>query len=350
MPTGVPSERTNRRNSQRARREWERWEREHYQIYNKEGDEEFVPDDDEIFVSLFHYKEDKNLKKHPHAIPVKGKIDPRYKVSNKGNVISLTFHDNMDRPYLMKQTEKLNDRDEPYMVVGSGWSVHSLVWFSFAADAIKNGYEFPKSYGIPVEEIRTLKRLTKLTGENTKRKNSEGDYWIEIHHKDLNTRNNSLDNLECDDHDIHVLIHDLNDMESEEERMKTIVKYPFAVPTMIELEGTLSISEIDADEFIQKAYGDKKELQWTVISSRVISEVLQMIGTDFFKRDWYIGIRVNNNIAFFTVTKEEKRMSVKWLTQEDHYQLVNKELDIYCDNGRIYLMNYTNDEEITEGD
>ena len=176
MARGIPSEKTNRINAQRARREWERWEREHYPIYNKEGDEEFVPAEDEIFVSLFHYKEDKkeeDLQRNQDMKRVKGKIDPRYKVSNKGNVISLTFY-KIGRPYLMKQTEKLNDRDEPYMVVGSGWSVHSLVWFSFAADAIKNGYELPKSYGIPVEEIRTLRRLTRLTGENINRRNAEG--------------------------------------------------------------------------------------------------------------------------------------------------------------------------------
>lgn len=328
MPTGVRSEKTNRKNSQRARREWERWEREQYTIYNQEGDEAFVPANDEIFVSLFHYKEDKNLKKYPNAVPVKGKIDPRYKVSNKGNVISFTFYD-IDRPYLMSQSEKLNNRNEPYMVVGSGWSVHSLVWFSFAADAIKNGYEFPKSYGIPVHEIKTLTKLAKLTG-------------VEIHHKDLNTRNNSLDNLECDAHKFHVLLHDLGEKD-EDTRMETIIdKHPFTTPTMVELDGTLSISEIDADQFIQKAYGDKKELQWAVISQLVLSEVLQEVGTDFFKRDWYMGIRVNDTVAFFTVTKQETGMSVKWLTQENHYQLANKELDIYCDNGRIYLMNYTN--------
>lgn len=347
MARGVPSSTTNRRNAQRARREWERWEKEHYTIYNKEGDEEFVPAEDEIFVPLFHYKEDKkeeDLQKNPSIKRVKGTIDPRYRVSNKGNVISLTFH-GIDRPYLMSQSEKLNDRNEPYMVVGSGWSVHSLVWFSFAADAIKNGYKFPKSYGIPVEEIGTLKRLTKLTGENTKRKNSEGEYWIEIHHKDLNTRNNSLDNLECDIHDIHVLLHDLNDLESEEEQIRNIAEYPFEIPTLIELERTLSVSEFDPDEFFQKAYDDKGELQWSAISFMVISKVFQAIGNDFFKRDWYLGITVNNQVAFFTVTKKGKQMSVKWLTQEDHDKLVNKEMDIYCDNGVIYLMNYTNDEE-----
>ena len=356
MARGVPSATSNRRNSQRARREWERWEREHYIIYNQEGNEEFVPADDEIFVSLFHYKEDKNLKKHPNAVPVKGKIDPRYKVSNKGNVISLTFHD-IDRPYLMSQSEKLNDRDEPYMVVGTGWSVHSLVWFSFAADAIKNGYEFPKSYGIPVEEIRTLKRLTKLTGENTKRKNSEGDYWIEIHHKDLNTRNNSLDNLECDNHDIHVLLHELNDMESEEERMKTIVKYPFAVPTMIELEGTLSISEIDTNEFLSALSAEDRELinwdYWKQAINSIMDSVTPILKMKYFEVDRCLGIQVKNTVAFFLITHEGKGLKIEWLSQEGHNILVNeqnKDLDIYCKDGTIYLMNYTNDEEITEDD
>ena len=356
MPRGIPSARTNRSNAQKARREWERWEREHYTIYNQEGDEEFVPVEGEIFVPLFHYKEDKKeeiLRRNPGIKRVKGTLDPRYRVSNKGNVISLTFH-NIDRPYLMKQTEKLNDRDEPYMVVGSGWSVHSLVWFSFAADAIKNGYEFPKSYGIPVKEIKTLPRLAKLTGENKKKKNAEGEYWIEIHHKDLNTRNNCLDNLECDDHDIHVLIHTLNEMESDEQRMNTIREYPFAVPTMIELEGTLSISEIDAKQFLsdipesesEKVY----EAYWKTYSRFVLKEAFSVLGEDFFKRPWYMGIKSRifekDHLAFFSVTKNDNGgMSVKWLSKDTHDSLANKELDIYCDNGIIYLMNYTNSED-----
>ena len=362
MPTGIPSDATKERNELRAINEWERWEREHYPIYNQQGDVLFEPADDEIFVPLFHYKEDKDerkLRENPAIRRVKGTIDPRYMVSNKGNVISLTFH-KIGRPFLMKQTEKLNTRDEPYMVCGSGgWSVHSLVWFSFAADAIRNGYEFPKSYGIPVDEIISLERLARLTGENLNRQNAEGDYWIEIHHKDLNTRNNSLENLECDVHALHKLLHDLNDMESEEERWNTICEYPFERPTLIELEGTLSISDIDVDKFlaalpdgeIQKIHRE----YWTMYTKAVLNEVISILGKDFFKRDWYMGltgkIYDKGLIAFFSVVKEsDGGMSINWLDAESHNQLVDKQLDIFCENGRIYLMGFTNDEEIYDGE
>jgi hypothetical protein len=340
MPRGVSSERTNRSNAQRARYAKEKWLREKYTIYDRVTNEKFVPAEDELFVPLFHYKEDKDLKRYRNATPVWGKLDSKYLVSNKGHVISFKFH-GTDEPILMHQTEKPDpNRNISYMVVGDAWNVHQLVWFSFAADAIENGYELPSTYGITTKELKTLGRLKKLKD-------------FEIHHRDKNPQNNCLDNLECDSDRIHAFLHELDRLETESERLTEIRSYQFDNPTMIQLDGTLSISEIDADEFMRKADAALKEHQWTLLTAFVIKTVSQAIGDERFrKKDWYVCIDANGQKGFFIVKKAENvegEQKVVWI--DDFYKLQelgNKEMDIYCDIGGIYLMNYIDDADIAD--
>ena len=58
-----------------------------------------------------------------------------------------------------------------------------------------------------------------------------------------------------------------------------------------------------------------------------------------------MGIRVGEKIAFFTIVRQDDGSSVvKWLSPESQKNM-NKELDIFCDNGTIYRVGYTNDED-----
>ncbi len=314
-------------NTKRAIREFKKWNDNRFPLYYSNGTNEFIATDDEIFVQLYDY--------------LNQRYDRRYYVSSKGNVISFTFH-GIDRPYLMKQAPD----ERGYMHVGTGWRVHKLVWFSFAADALENGTDFPDFYGIDIKTMKDLNKMARAIKENEKKGVDEGE---EIHHIDENPANNSLSNLQCDADKMHDLIHALDKLDNDDERMQKIIDTPDAFvqdnATIIFADAQgVSAHEVDQQELLSH-FSDTAKLQlemykWQILSYSVIPSILEYIGYDFFGRNFTVDIIKNNLRQRFIVNKVDKgKLEIAIVT--DH-KLANDEPDVVAnlDTGNFDLPQY----------
>ncbi len=314
-------------NTKKAIKAFNEWNSNRYPLYHRDGTNEFLAKDNEIFVQLYDYHTQK--------------FDRRYYVSNEGNVLSFTFH-GIDVPVVMKQTPD----KKGYMLCGNGWRVHKLVWFSFAADALENGTEFPDFYDVDIKSIKDLNKMARTIKANENKGVDEGE---EIHHIDKNPAHNVLSNLQCDADKMHDLIHALDKIESDDERMKKIIETPDAFAqdndTIIFADSDgVSAHEIDEQELMEH-FSDTARLQleiykWQVLSYDVIPSILENIGYDFFARDFSVDIIKNSLRQRFIVKKVEKgKFEIAIVT--DH-KLVNDEPDIIanCDTGKVDLPQY----------
>lgn len=316
---------TKQSNTKRAIREFKKWDSDRYPLYNSDN-EEFTCEG-ERFVPAYDYHNQR--------------VDKKYYVSDKGNVLSFVFF-GTDKPIVMKQASDKRG----YMLCGNSWRVHKLVWFSFAADALENGTDFPDFYGVDIKTMKDLKKMARAIKENEKKGIDEGE---EIHHMDKNPKNNSIANLQCDADKMHDLIHALDKMESDDERMQKIVETPNAFvqdnATIIFADSDgVSAHEIDEQE-LMKHFSDTARLQleiykWQVLSYDVIPSILENIGYDFFARDFSVDIIKNSLRQRFIVKKVEMgKFEIAIVT--DH-KLVNDEPDIIanCDTGKVDLPQY----------
>lgn len=306
-------------NTKRAIKEFEKWNSERYPLYDRNGENKFTAADDERFVPLYDY--------------LNQEMRYSYYVSNKGTVLSFTFH-GIKTPYVMKQT--LDRRG--YLLCGKGWHVHRLVWFSFATDALINGTEFPDSYGINIQNMGDLNRLARAASTIRREK-------AEINHIDKNTQNNDLSNLQCNKEVMHSLLHSLEKLKSEEDRLERLSKsraIGVDKPTLIFLDDKgVSAHEIDEEE-LRKHMSNETIMQlesiiWEDLSRAVVPSLVKDIGWDFFGRDFYVDIIKNGSRQRYKVTKKG----------EDHFAVAivgdqNGASDIVadCDIGVTYLPQY----------
>ena len=284
MPRGINSERTNRRNGQKAWRLWEKFLRGEKKAYDKD-DNEFIPDLDEIFVNMYMVytaeKKDTKAKKT-------GEINKQYKVSNKGNIISLKN----GTITLMTPTM---DKKSGYMVVGENWKVHRAVWFSFAADAIQKKTvrrDLPEMYGMAkeVREIKNLRNLKKLL-----------DLDLEVDHKDTDRSNNRLDNLELVTSEINTLFISLKNAKTELERMKILSR--LQEPTIVDAgleDGVHGIAYADPAQISDMAKQDIND--WLLLTKAV--ELAYKSNPKTFASERYGMLQSGNMIKAFRVAKD----------------------------------------------
>ena len=251
----------------------------------------FMPDADERFVPLFHYKDTK-LKNRNERKGVQSSI---YIVSDKGNVI--TF-DTPDRPEVMKKVLTVRARGEmSYLKCGDDWDIHKLVWFSFAADAIINNTALPKFYRIH-KSFWTLEGLLELSTLGS----PEYGKLVMVHHMDLNPQNNELNNLELlpnnEDNEIseawHSWLHDLQNM-TEEEKADSISQKRITEQTIIFADPDfLSISELQNeqwDKLNQKGYFDLIQIRVSILK-----KIAEEKKGEYFKKQRIISVQTDKKI------------------------------------------------------
>ena len=319
---------TKQSNTKKAIREFKKWDSDRYPLYNSDN-EEFTCEG-ERFVPAYDYHNQR--------------VDKKYYVSDKGNVLSFVFF-GTDKPIVMKQSPDKRG----YMLCGNSWRVHKLVWFSFAADALENGTDFPDFYGVDIKTMKDLKKMARAIKENEKKGIDEGE---EIHHMDKNPKNNSIANLQCDADKMHDLIHALDKMESDDERMQKIVETPDAfvqdnATIIFADEKGVSAHEVSLDELMEHSSDTVKSQleammqgEWIKRSNEAVRMILEDIGYDFFGRPFSVDIIVKGLRQRCVVTREKTGLyGVSIVT--DH-KLVNDDPDaiVNYDTGEYDLPKY----------
>ena len=367
MPKGVRSPGKKQSNTKRAIKEFDKWNEEKYPVFNEAG-KQLILKEDEVFVPAWDYsnrKKNKNgkyLVKAPHrrkykevssgyilndeeAWVVDPKFDLSYYVSNYGNVLSFKFHGEK-KPLLMTHSPATGG----YLQVGDDWRSHKLVWFSFMADAIKKTeanpeielpYKNPLIYGTEVAELKDLRKLTNLID-------------AEVHHEDLDVTNNALENLEVLPKDVHEFLTEFQntDIEKRWEKFRKSGSRHYYDGTD---EATILLME---DEYMDKdekpraiidhaSQGEvwkhmtpdvqKKLLDeyWIELSKVVFSNTLNVVGKDFFMRDIYMALNVNNQWKYLIYKKKAKQHTAYFI--ENHS---NIDWDIIYTDDNIYIPNY----------
>lgn len=359
MPRGVPSSGKKQSITKKAKREFDKWNKEKYPIYDEDG-KQLILEDDEIFIPVWDYsrkkkdangmcfikvdgqreykKERYNYRLRPgESYVVEPKFDLCYYVSNYGNVLSFKFH-GTDQPLVMKQTAGTNG----YMQVGDTWRSHKLVWFSFMANVIELKqresdaefpYELPASYGTDLQTLNDLKYLIKL--EDT-----------EVHHRDANVKNNRLDNLEVLPADVHDLLTTMKNTEDPEEQWNKLIEsdvlhyYDSKASVIVTDNDDTAIIAVDPEELLQhfspKAMQQLKDMYLSNYVYEILAQVIDVFGYPFFNdKTIFMYIDENNIIASIAVKKIDNKLEVSQILG------INVDYDIICQNGSIYFPNYS---------
>ena len=277
------------------------WDREHYPVMDKDG-RAYIPEEGERFVPLFNY-----LKKDKHGNPAP-KIDYRYRVSEKGEVLSFTkaAASKTGRPLWL--TKNLSgSKGYKYYVVGDKWRVHELVWFSFAADAILNGGELPKHYNVVIDTYDDLVSLCKQES-------------LVVHHIWREQLNNRLEGLFYTDQFTHLsILHRIANM-SDDERLtfinENIPNGSIIFPGEAYKNGDLA-NPIKDDKFGLSIYDIKDpselltdemkaQIEATYLHAfvhRIIADSLAQIGTSFFDKTRRIFLGTKPKVGCFETKK-----------------------------------------------
>lgn len=293
MPRGIDSDKTKQSKSRSATRNWTLFQKGQKKIIDENGNE-FIPENGEIFVDMFWvYAKDK---KDPKAKKV-GEIDPQYKVSSKGNIISLK-----DRKMIVLSPKV--DEKSGYVTLGESLKLHRVVWFSFAADAIRNPKErkgngvFPEMHGLPeneknpkIRDRRWLKKLLKY----------------EVDHKDLNKTNNDISNLALMPKFENIILRDIDNASSDEEILKILSK--IHEPTIILKGGGGKSHGIDDYNFKKNMSNvAKAQIYLKVISEGIINSILddKRYGSEYLSETKYGMIHYGKENRYFSIIPEEK--------------------------------------------
>lgn len=334
ISTGTKQSRT-----KRAIREFKKWNEEKYPVYNKKGDEQLVLQEDEIFVPVWDY--------------YKMKFDKCYYVSNMGNILSFKFHDT-DQPLVMKKVVGTGG----YLQAGNDWRVHKLVWFSFMADAIerKNGqeelpYESPLIYGEAIEKLSDLKKLAKEE--------------VEVHHRNSIRTDNRLTNLELLPDDLHDVLTKMKNMEVEEDKWQKLISS--SVDSVNSVEATFiradeedtvaySLTMQDVDSILSdQAKQDLIDIsnimleeRWKKITASIFEIVVSEFGIEYFNKDRYLAFNEEKQSTFFKYEVNKLENGKNIVARQISFP-IGIDIDIYWQDGSIYLPNYLAEKDGEEG-
>lgn len=300
--------------TKKAPKRFERWDANKTPLYNKDGDL-LVLKEDEEFTMLYDYR---------GGAPGTNKetrFNPRYYVSNYGNIISFSKV-NSDEPELLlnktNASKKEKDKKRARYIKAGGWYVHKVVYLSFV--------------------MREEKVLDKLSKQEFSYKDIN---HMEVHHIDHDRRNNVLSNLQGLNGKVHKELisaignrYDENaktkNYASEEEYVKEILTKKMQPLNDLHLNKGESFMIPDAKEtaviqtrltYTDKAEADRILFKYGKFSHEVIREAVKEIGRENFIESKNVAIRYDGarvDVCFKT-TVINNQINIKQVYEEGDY-------------------------------
>lgn len=296
-------------------------------VSGREYDYEIKPD--EKFVVLFDY--DRAGRSRADATNVEGMLEKRYRVSSKGNVFSIRKRKGSPGPgdskdyevYKMKQGNKT---EKGYQSGGFNWQPNRLVWFSFAADAIrdpeKREYDgtIPAMYGIPKEErtIQNLKDLKELMK-------------YEVDHEDKNPKNNSLDNLRLMPKEENLRLVRIDRAKTDEKVLKELSAIEEDAVVMPGRDGkrhtAFNIHEKERTEELENTIKDLEDAYVFNLLYEAFSYAY-ITNPEKLKKEIYGEMKIAERTVLFKVLKKSKDLVIKELKEIPEGKRVTVRYDI----------------------
>ncbi len=337
--------------TKQAMRLFKEWNTSRYPLKDREGNSfEFGEEVD--FVAMYNYSE--------------GKIDKKYYVSNMGHILSCTgYGSNQTGEKIMVLTESGNKDESGYVIV-RGWRLHKLVWFSFVADSLEKGEDVSAKYGIQIDNMKELKALAVTAKQGDTKKVNDKGIVFDIHHKDLNPKNNKLSNLQALPEEVHTVLHNLQRADEDDawedfnEMSDTLsTYYPRNVIAMEVSENSAELMTLDQSEIQMTVTDDMRDYiteKWMNAYGIELfkwagEESIRLFGIEYFHKRRTLVVRTPGGMGYISYKRYE--LDFENNTQRAGIKIgvgsSNMEPDMYYDSTKyeLFWLNYAADGEDT---
>lgn len=310
-------------------------------IEDKDGNI-FVRKPDEFFVPVYDKKYAEGNKKR--AIGA-SRANKRKYISNYGNIISF------ERPnpkWIHGELTNKGRVKSGYKKFGSNEYIHRTEWFSFALDELQKNKERKvlKETDIKIYNIRTLNKIfdaeteyyvyNKNTGKLEKKSKSK----YEVHHKDGNSLNNTITNLQLIKSGTHSALEGLNfsiDATIDIDKIKKINSETNIA--LLEKDGNREVKQIGEynQNDIKKLFKESNLIKVSNIDID-IEECIKHMETSTVK---YLMIPTNEGALYYQIETDKSYSEIKL----DDFIKLNKNPDyemLYVNEKQLCLVNLNN--------
>ena len=304
-----------------GQKRFEKWNANKTPVFNSEG-EELILKDDEYFTMLCDYY---NSRKGTNRETL---FNPRYYISNYGNIISFTEL-NKDTPkWLLRKGNQGKITD--YEKCG-GWYVHVAIYFSFV---------------LATEEQRDY-----LSRQKIQLRKYNGKY--QVHHIDRDHWHNYLGNLQGLTTEIHDALTTIGDRHVGIEKFKSDKNYVKNVLRKInanelEIEDGKSIVIPDSKEtaviqteVLLSDYSKEQSLlmEYGLTAHEKVKEAVEMIGIQNFEEDQIIALQFDGEempLSFNVKKTDDTHVHIQFISNEE---IEDKEVYVYSCAGQKNTIN-----------
>lgn len=322
-------------NTNKAINNFKRFEKGEINNIEDKDDNIFVRKPDEFFVPVYDKKYAKGNKKK--AIGT-SRANKRKYISNYGNIISFE----LTKPkWIHGELTNKGRVKSGYKKFGSNEYIHRTEWFSFALDELQKNKERKvlKETNIKIYDIKTLNKIfdaeteyyvyNKNTGKPEKKSRSK----YEVHHKDGNSLNNTITNLQLIESGTHSALEGLDfsiEATIDIDKIKKINTETNIA--LVEKDGNREVKQIEEynQNDIKKLLDESNLIKASNIDLD-IEECIKHMETSTVK---YLMIPTNEVPLYYQIETDKSYSEIKL----DDFMKLNKEPD--------YVMSYTNEKQL----